>query len=101
MKNLLLLLATIFVFSNYTFSQNTYRVNNRPDTDADFMTIEDAIAEAKTANGNVLDIILVEGSLTSYSTSFIDVDTPIRIYGAGSFLADNVETQAYQEQSFL
>lgn len=70
-------------------SATVWRVNNRADADADFTTIQ-AAHDGATAG----DILYIEGSPTSYGA--LTCTKQLHIIGAGDFLNDNSETQAYK-----
>jgi len=68
-------------------AQHLHRVNNNTDFDADFTTLEAAVAAASDN-----DTIYLEGSAINYDGATID--KPLTIVGPGYFLAENPETQA-------
>jgi len=85
-KNLLLTLVITFT-CGMVYSQNMIRVNNNPDFDADYTTLQDANDNA--SNG---DTIYVEGSVTNYAGA--DISHSVTIIGPGFFLSENPATQA-------
>ncbi len=85
MKTILLL--SILFASTAVHAQSVLRVNNTPGSAAPYTTI----AAAVTAAG-VNDIIMVEGSLTSYGS--IIVDKKVNMIGPGYLLAQNPGLQA-------
>ena len=87
MKKLLLLMVLSGLVCNSLKAQHLHRVNNNTDFDADFTTLEAAVAAASDN-----DTIYLEGSAINYDGATID--KPLTIVGPGYFLAENPETQA-------
>lgn len=85
MKNTIL---SVFLFVTFfSFSQNTYTVDNRADSIADYTNLQTAINEVP--NGSVL---LIQGSSINYGD--IIVNKKITIKGTGFFLDENPKTQS-------
>jgi len=87
MKKLLLLTFLAGWVCISLSAQKLHRVNNNPDFDADFTSLQAAVTAA-AAN----DTIYLEGSATQYAGATID--KPLTIVGPGFFLSENPETQA-------
>jgi len=81
-------LLTLLIFSSTAFSA-IWRVNNKIEANADFISLKDAVDAA--SNG---DIIYVEGTGTTYVEDDIDLYKSLTIYGTGYFLQENSDTQA-------
>ena len=94
MKNIRPILTVSFVLAFLCATAAVWRVNNRPNVDADFSTWNTAYNAA--SNG---DIIYLEGSPTSYGS--ITVNKQLTIIGAGYWLDQNSPTQSYKESSKL
>ena len=75
-------------------SATVWRVNNRANADADFITIQ-AAHDGATAG----DTLYVGGSPTSYGT--LTCTKQLVVIGAGDFLNENDSTQAYKEVSYV
>lgn len=84
MKKILLSGFLLVAFSSH--AQNILRVNNTPGVNAPYTTLAAAITAA-----GVNDIILVEGSATSYGTHTIT--KKVTIIGPGYFLSENTGLQ--------
>lgn len=80
------LLIFLSLVSLPVISQNVLRVNNTPGVNAPYTTLAAAITAA-----GVNDIILVEGSATSYGTHTIT--KKVTIVGPGYFLSENTGLQ--------
>lgn len=92
MKKLSLIFTTTFLLIVIVSSATVWRVNNRPNVDADFATLQAAIDGASAT-----DTIYLEGSPFSYGGgSFFK---PLTVIGAGYWLNENDQTQAYKESS--
>lgn len=92
MKNLrtifIVVIIALFTISNAA----TWRVNNRPNVDADFTTLQAAINGA-SAN----DTIYLEGSPFNYGSGTFAKS--LTVIGAGYWLDENDSTQSYKETS--
>lgn len=80
-------MAVLALLCNTLFAQHLHRLNNNPDFNADFTTLEAAISAASDH-----DTIYVEGSAIAYEGATIK--KPLTIIGPGFFLNENPETQA-------
>jgi hypothetical protein len=89
-----LIIATAIMMIAQITTATVWRVNNRPNADADFTTIQ-AAHDGATAG----DILYIEGSPSSYGN--LTCTKQLHIIGAGDFLNDNSETQAYKEVSIV
>ncbi|MCF8374315.1 MAG: hypothetical protein K9H64_22020 [Bacteroidales bacterium] len=92
-KNLtftMLLLAIISITANAT----VWRVNNNPNIDADFTTLQDAIDGASAE-----DTLYIEGSLNSYGIGTFS--KKLIVIGPGYWLNENDSTQAYKENAVV
>jgi hypothetical protein len=90
MKNKICLTVLLVTFITYTAqTQTVRRVSNALGAGAPYTTIQDALAAA--VNG---DIILVEGSPTSYTGGTISITKQVTIQGPGYFLDQNTGLQA-------
>ncbi len=87
-----LLIATAIIMIAQITSATVWRVNNRANADADFTTIQ-AAHNGATAG----DTLYIEGSSASYGN--LTATKQLHIIGAGDFLNDNSETQAYKAVS--
>ncbi len=85
-KHYLMTLVVIFA-CGAIYGQNLIRVNNNPDIDADYTSLQDANDNA--SNG---DTIYIEGSVTEYDGA--DITKSLTIIGPGFFLSENPNTQA-------
>ncbi len=83
MKNLIFTLCLLIV-SIATANATTYVVNNIPNTEADFTTLQDAVDGA--SNG---DVLLIQPSPDSYGNATINKQ--LHIIGRGYFLEPNPE----------
>jgi hypothetical protein len=92
MKKQTTLIAMAIIMIAQITSATVWRVNNRPNADADYTTIQAAHNGATSG-----DTLYIEGSTTSYGT--LTCTKQLHIIGAGDFLNDNSETQAYKEVS--
>ena len=102
MRLVLLLITLLCITAN---AQNTYTVDNKPGAPADFSNLQDAIDTVPAGS-----TLLVQGSPTTYtsgdaqnprSNSIIEIDKEMHIIGAGYFLDQNPNTQAYQTSTVL
>ncbi len=90
-KNYLLLIALTFIIAQ-TLNATVWRVNNRPNVDADFTTLQAAIDGASDG-----DTLYIGASETSYGAGVFA--KKLIVIGAGYWLAENDTTQAYKEES--
>ncbi len=85
----------IFLFFTFlSFSQNTYTVDNRTGSIADYTDLQTAIDKVP-----VESILIVHGSTTSYGS--INISKKIIIKGTGYFLDENSKTQSNVNSSKL
>lgn len=89
-----LIIATAIMMIAQITTATVWRVNNRPNADADFTTIQAAHNGATSG-----DTLYIEGSPSSYGN--LTCTKQLHIIGAGDFLNDNSETQAYKEVSIV
>lgn len=87
MKKQLLLSLILTLFCGIIYGQHLIRVNNNPDADADYTTLQ--AAHDNASNG---DTIYVEGSQVAYTG--IEVYKKLTFIGPGYFLSENDSTQA-------
>lgn len=92
MKNILL--SGILLVALASNAQNILRVNNTPGANAPYTSLATAIAAA-----GVNDIILLEGSVTSYGTHTIT--KKVTIIGPGYFLTENTGLQTTLSEAIL
>jgi hypothetical protein len=92
MKTLRLICTLSLLIIVLASSATIWRVNNRPNVDADFSTL---IAAYNAAAPN--DTLYVEGSPTNYG--ILGLYKPITLIGSGFWLDENDTTQAYKETS--
>ncbi|NOX46504.1 MAG: hypothetical protein GXO89_05945 [Chlorobi bacterium] len=92
MKKRTTLIAMAMIMIAQITSATVWRVNNRPNADADFTTIQAAHNGATSG-----DTLYIEGSPTGYGT--LACTKQLHIIGTGDFLNDNTETQAFKEVS--
>ena len=90
-NTLLTVLAILFAI---TADATVWRVNNRPDVNADFITLQDAI-DGATAN----DTIYIGGSPDHYGPGIFD--KKLVVIGAGYWHSENDSLQAYEEYSWV
>ena len=90
-KSHLLLIALSFLIAQ-TITATVYRVNNRPNVDADFTTLQAAIDGASDG-----DTLYIGASETSYGTGVFA--KKLIVIGAGYWLTENDTTQTYKEES--
>jgi hypothetical protein len=90
MKKRIPIILLLVIFSSSVFSA-FIRVNNMPNSSADYTSVIEAIDAAQPN-----DIIYIEGSGTIYNESEIYITKPLTIYGNGYFLTDNWGLQANQ-----
>ena len=92
MKTSRLIVTLAFLMIVIVSNATVWRVNNRPNVDADFTTLLAAFNGASAG-----DTIYLEGSPFSYGgCTFYK---PLTIIGTGYWLNENDSTQAYQESS--
>ena len=84
-----LLLISILALATVASAQNILRVNNIPGINAPYNTIQAAVAAASAG-----DIILVEGSPTTYDVGAFNLTKKLTIRGPGFFLNENITVQA-------
>ncbi|MEZ5195976.1 MAG: hypothetical protein R2764_06140 [Bacteroidales bacterium] len=94
MKTKTTLLAMAIVMIAQISTATVWRINNRVNADADFITLQ-AAHDGATAG----DTLYVEGSPTAYGN--LTSTKQLFIIGAGDFLNDNDSTQAYKEVSIV
>jgi hypothetical protein len=87
MKKPLFLLVILTFLSNGLSAQHLIRVNNNPDFDAAYTTLQAAVSNASSG-----DTIYMEGSATEYAGATIN--KKLTIIGPGFFLPENPKTQA-------
>jgi len=87
------LLTAITIFIAMTASAATWRVNNRPNVDADFTSLQAAYNGASAG-----DTIYLEGSPFNYG-GVSNFAKQLTVIGAGYWLNENDSTQAYKETS--
>lgn len=92
MKNIVLSGFVLVAFASH--AQNILRVNNTPGVNAPYTTLAAAITAA-----DVNDIILVEGSATSYGSHTIT--KKVTIVGPGYFLSENTGLQVTPNEAIL
>ena len=92
MKQIITLLTILIILFTTSINATVWRVNNRPNLDADFTTLQDAIDGA--SNG---DTLYIGGSTTAYGNGTFNKQ--LVVIGAGYWLAENATTQAYKEES--
>lgn len=92
MKQKITILTAAILLIASTLNATVWRVNNRPNVDADFTTLQAAIDGA--ADG---DTLYIGASETSYGTGIFA--KKLIVIGAGYWLAENDTTQAYTEES--
>ena len=86
------ILTAIFFAALLTTNATVWRVNNRPNVDADFTTLAAAYTGASAG-----DTIYLEGSPFNYGGA--NFTKPLTVIGAGYWLNENDSTQAYKESS--
>ncbi len=92
MKEKITLLTAIVILIAMTANATVWRVNNRPNVDADFTTLASAYTGASAG-----DTIYLEGSPFGYgSCTFYK---QLTVIGAGYWLNENDSTQSYNEPS--
>ncbi len=77
------------LLANFTFSQATYTVDNKPGAAADYDNLQTAIDDVPAGS-----TLLVQGSPNYYGS--VTITKEIHIKGPGYFLDQNPNTQAYQ-----
>lgn len=94
MRRKITILTAITIFFAMSANATVWRVNNRPNVDADFTTLASAYNAASAG-----DTIYLEGSPFSYGgDSFYK---PLTVIGAGYYLNENDSTQVYKETSIV
>lgn len=88
MKKNLIILMVFILFSSVAFPA-IWRVNNMPNSSADFTSL---VAAVDAASPN--DIIYVEGTGTTYNEGELYLTKPLTIIGNGFFLTENDHLQA-------
>ena len=94
MKRKITFLTAIIILIAMSASADVWRVNNRPNVDADFTTLAAAYTGASAG-----DTIYLEGSPFSYGAGTFY--KPLTVIGTGYFLNENDSTQAYSEPSII
>jgi len=94
MKKITFLIIATLVLATLTTNAKVWRVNNRPNVQADFTTLQAAITGA--SNG---DTLFLEGSPTAYGNGTFD--KKLIVYGPGYFLSENDTTQAYKTSAVV
>lgn len=89
-----IILFSFLFFTTFIFSQNTYTVDNRTGSIADYDNLQTAIDEVSSGS-----ILLVQGSTNSYGN--INISKKIIIKGTGYFLDENPKTQSNSNSSKL
>jgi len=92
MKKQITLLTTIVIFISMTANATVWRVNNRPNVDADFTTLSSAVAGATAG-----DTLYLEGSPFNYGGA--SFSKQLTVIGSGFWLNENDSTQFYNESS--
>lgn len=95
MKKTLLISIFMLMASSLVFSA-IWRVNNMPNSSADFTSLTAAV-EAASPN----DIIYLEGTGTTYEEGQLTITKPLTIIGNGYFLTENDHLQANHFSSTL
>jgi len=85
-------LTILIILISTALNATVWRVNNRPNVDADFTTLQDAINGASSG-----DTLYIGGSATTYGDGTFDKQ--LVVIGAGYWLAENDTTQAYSQDS--
>ena len=85
----LILLSIVILFGVSTVNATIWRVNNMPDLNADFTSLQDAIEAASDG-----DIIYIEGTGLEYGGAGITLTKSLTFYGSGYYLLENEDTQA-------
>ena len=92
MKRQILLLFAIALFIAMSTNATVWRVNNRPNVDADFTTLAAAVGGASAT-----DTIYLEGSPFNYGGA--SFNKQLTVIGTGYWLNENDSTQFYNESS--
>jgi hypothetical protein len=92
MKKQFTILATAILMVATITNAKVWRVNNRPNVDADFTTLQAAIDGASSS-----DTLYIGNSPTGYGNGVFDKQ--LVVIGSGYWLAENDTTQAYTEHS--
>lgn len=87
-QKVLITIALFFIFVSSSFS-TVWRVNNRPNVNAHFTTLQAAVDGASAG-----DTIYLEGSPNSYGNGTFT--KMLTVIGPGYFLSENDTTQAYK-----
>jgi len=90
-KNYYLLILLCFILSQ-SINATVWRVNNRPNVDADFTTLQAAIDGASDS-----DTLYIGASETTYGSGIFT--KKLIVIGAGYWHSENDTTQAYHEES--
>ena len=89
------ILTAIIIFIAMSASATVWRVNNRPNVDADFTTLQAAFTGASAG-----DTIYLEGSPFSYGGGS-NFNKQLTVIGTGYWLNENDSTQAYNQPSIV
>ncbi len=91
-----ILLLTLLLTVN-THAQNTWVISNNPTFEADFSRLIDACESSQVQAG---DILLVQGSGTSYGNDTIN--KPVVVIGPGNYFgaSENVQVYSYMPATF-
>ena len=92
MKQKITILAAAILLMATVTNAKVWRVNNRPNVDADFTTLQAAIDSASAG-----DTLYIGASTTSYGNGIFD--KKLIVIGAGYWLEENDTTQVYMEYS--
>jgi hypothetical protein len=93
MKQKITILTTTVILIAMTANATVWRVNNRPNVDADFTTLQAAYNGASAG-----DTIYVEGSPFNYG-GISNFSKQLTVIGTGYWLNENDSTQHYNESS--
>ncbi len=92
MKQKITFLTAAIILLTTTLDATVWRVNNRPNVDANFTTLQDAIDGASDG-----DTLYIGASETSYGVGVFA--KKLIVIGAGYWLNENDTTQMYKEES--
>jgi len=92
MKKKTTILTILIVLISTVLNAAVWRVNNRPNVDADFTTLQDAINGASDG-----DTLYIGASETSYGNGIFA--KKLIVIGVGYWHSENDTTQSYQEES--
>lgn len=96
MKNKILFFGVLFLAIVQISTATVWRVNNRPQASAHFITLQAAHDSSYVLNG---DTLYLEGSPDSYGN--LTCTKQLHLIGAGDFLNEHDSTQAYKEVSIV